>query len=102
MRKIKVTYHREGKSWWAEAGELEGFTAVANSFAELRQLVCEGIAFYLNDAPHELDEKLDSGATLVGIHSPVPGFTQTSWSSELATAWSRPRNSVEVGRVRQA
>lgn len=41
---INVTYHAEDGSWWAESAGLPGFTAVADDFAGVRELVLEAVA----------------------------------------------------------
>jgi predicted RNase H-like HicB family nuclease len=64
MREVTVTYHHDGSSWWADSTDLDGYTAVAASLEELRPLVADGVAFYLNDAPHIISEQLDSGGLL--------------------------------------
>ncbi|MBX3194728.1 MAG: DUF1902 domain-containing protein [Microbacteriaceae bacterium] len=63
MRQIRVTYHREDGSWWADSDEIAGFTAAAGTLAKLRELTAEAANFYL-DEPVALDEYLDSGARL--------------------------------------
>lgn len=102
MNQVTVTYHHEEGQWWAEALELEGFTVVGRSFAEVQQLVSEGVAFYLNDAPFSLVELLDSGATLVGATTSTQGLTYASWSSKLASAWNSPMSSNKVGATQFA
>jgi predicted RNase H-like HicB family nuclease len=62
MHEVAVTYHHDESSWWADSKDLDGYTAVANSLAELRPLVADGVAFYLGDEPHVISERLDSGA----------------------------------------
>lgn len=102
MRQVTVTYHRENNGWWAESPDLDGYTAAASSFAQLRALVIEGVAFYLDDAPHAIAEKLDSGAELVDQNSARTGWTGSSWSGRLATADSAPRRSFEVRHAEYA
>jgi predicted RNase H-like HicB family nuclease len=52
-----VVYHQEGGIWWAESPDVEGFGASADSLDELRPMVREGIAFYLEDDQLDLDEQ---------------------------------------------
>jgi len=96
MRQIAVTYHQEQGSWWAESDDLDGYTAAANSFSDLRQLVIEGVDFYVNGEPHVLAERLESGADLLGPASRAGGSRTWSWSGEIAIATSIPRHSVAV------
>lgn len=41
---INVTYHAEAGTWWAESPELPGFTAMAEDFAGIRELVSDAVA----------------------------------------------------------
>jgi predicted RNase H-like HicB family nuclease len=70
MREVTVTYHHDGSSWWADSKDLDGYTAVAGSLEELRPLVADGVAFYLNDVPHMISEHLESGELLADGVSP--------------------------------
>lgn len=56
MRRVQVTLHLEDGRWWAEAGEVPQFTAVADSLDELRGLTHEGLAFFLDEEEIELSE----------------------------------------------
>jgi predicted RNase H-like HicB family nuclease len=56
MRRITVDYHREGSSWWAESVDLPGFSAAADTRAELEDLVREGVDFALDGEPFVLVE----------------------------------------------
>jgi predicted RNase H-like HicB family nuclease len=47
MKVIRVIYHYEDESWWAESPDIKGWTAVADTHAEIVQLVEEGIPFAL-------------------------------------------------------
>jgi predicted RNase H-like HicB family nuclease len=47
MKEIRVIYHHEDGCWWAESPDIKGWTAVADSHAEIVQLVEEGIPFAL-------------------------------------------------------
>jgi len=69
MRRINVDYHHEDDSWWAESDDVAGFTAVANSFDELRRLTVKGLGFYLAGEHYTAVEHIN-GAPLVT--NPVP------------------------------
>jgi predicted RNase H-like HicB family nuclease len=58
MQTITVVYHQEGSSWWAESADVSGFATAGESLAEVRDLVREGLPFYLEDAPFELREQM--------------------------------------------
>ena len=47
MKLVRVIYHHEDEGWWAESPDLKGWTAVADSYEEIVQLVEEGIPFAL-------------------------------------------------------
>lgn len=48
MSPIRVIYHDESPhGWWAESPDLTGWTAVADTLAELQQLAEEGARFVL-------------------------------------------------------
>jgi predicted RNase H-like HicB family nuclease len=102
MREVTVTYHQDIDSWWAESQDLDGFTAAGNSFSELRPLVAEGVAFYLDDEPFVLFEILESGAQLMDGIVKASGWTGSSWSGQLAMALSAPRQSVEIRHTEYA
>lgn len=64
MRKVIVSYHHEGDSWWAESADVPGFTAAGSSLRDVRDLVREGLDFYLEGEPVRLLERTDSGVAL--------------------------------------
>lgn len=45
MRVIRMIVHAEGGTLWAESPDLPGFSAAADTFAELRQLIVDGAQF---------------------------------------------------------
>ena len=47
LLQVPVTYHNEGGSWWAESHLMPGYTAAGDSLEEVRELVRDGIPFYL-------------------------------------------------------
>jgi predicted RNase H-like HicB family nuclease len=49
MYRATVIYHYEPDGWWAESPNFPGFTAVGESFNEVRQLVREGIVEFSDD-----------------------------------------------------
>jgi len=50
MTEFTVLYHHEDGLWWAETPQLEEFVAGANTLPELQVRVCEGLAFFTEDA----------------------------------------------------
>jgi predicted RNase H-like HicB family nuclease len=47
METVCVIYHHEADCWWAESPDVAGWTAVADSYAEVVKLTEEGIPFAL-------------------------------------------------------
>ena len=43
---VRVRYHREDASWWAESADLAGWTAAASTLSELRSLVREAVEMF--------------------------------------------------------
>lgn len=48
MRHVTIRYHCDGQ-WWADSPDVPNYTAVADSFAELRELVFDGIDFVVGE-----------------------------------------------------
>jgi len=63
MERIRVIYHHEEGSWWAESPDVKGWTAVADTYEEIAKLVEEGIPFAL-EREVELEHILPAGANL--------------------------------------
>ena len=62
MDVVRVIYHHEPAGWWAESPDADGWSAAGGSYAEVRRLAEEGVAFALgrevaieHDAP--IDER---------------------------------------------
>lgn len=62
MRVATVRYHSEAGTWWAESPEAPGFTAVADTLSEFRELSRTGLAFYFETDDLDLREAMASGA----------------------------------------
>lgn len=60
MEPIRVDYHYEEGSWWAESPDIKGWLAVADTYEELVELVEEGIPFALECEALEREAKLES------------------------------------------
>ena len=64
--RVSITYHRENDTWWADSDDVPGFSAAADTFAETRKLVRDGLAFYFeDDEPSRVREFLESGAEVL-------------------------------------
>jgi predicted RNase H-like HicB family nuclease len=60
METVRVIYHHEANSWWAESPDVEGWTALGDSYAEVVKLTEEGIPFAL-ERPGELEHYVPAG-----------------------------------------
>jgi len=60
METVRVIYHHEDDCWWAESPDVERWTAVGNSYAEVVKLTEEGIPFAL-ERPVELEHYVPAG-----------------------------------------
>lgn len=92
---VRITYHSEAEAWWADSPDVEGFVASGADLAEVRQLVHEGLPFYLDDASVEIVEQSPwptSVVVEVRLNDSLPGASLTSTSG-----WwlSEPRNVVD-------
>ena len=47
METVRVIYHHEADGWWAESPDISGWSAASETFAELLELVKEGVPFAL-------------------------------------------------------
>ena len=48
MQRIRVIYHDERPlGWWAESPDVDGWSAAADSYVEVRQLAEDGVRFAL-------------------------------------------------------
>ncbi|CAL8978671.1 hypothetical protein CELL_02935 [Cellulomonas sp. T2.31MG-18] len=72
MAAVTVHYHEEDGSWWADSPDVAGFTAVGHTLTEVRQLVQEGIPFYLQDKAVDVREVSGSGSELRSVRIVTP------------------------------
>jgi predicted RNase H-like HicB family nuclease len=59
---VRVLYHREDNSWWAESPDVKGWTAAGDSYDEVRKLAEEGIPFALDRKDVELEHYVPEAA----------------------------------------
>jgi len=50
METVRVIYHHETDGWWAESPDVEGWSAVGDTYGEVVKLAEEGIPFALGRA----------------------------------------------------
>ena len=65
MEPIRVIYHREPEGWWAESPDVEGWTAVGGSYAEVLKLAKEGIPFALERDEVDLEHYVPAGESKI-------------------------------------
>lgn len=96
MRTAQLIYHDEPEGWWAASPDLPGYSAVGESFEDVRRLAREG-------APWYAEEELD-------LHHLVPG-PRSWWTSpsvgqrarlELAAPGPNPGFSIRVSGLPRA
>lgn len=78
MEIVRVIYHHENDGWWAESPDVEGWSAVGETYAEVVKLAEEGIPFAL-----EHEAKLE--------HFARPASTSSPEEHCLGTPLTRPR-----------
>jgi predicted RNase H-like HicB family nuclease len=56
---VRVVYHFEDGSWWADSEDAPGYYAGAEGLEELRKLVQEGLEFHFEDSVNVSDEAFE-------------------------------------------
>ena len=51
METVRVIYRHESDGWWAESSDVGGWSAAAESYAEVEKLAEEGVPFALGYGP---------------------------------------------------
>ena len=68
MTTVRVRYHEELDGWWADSPDIEGYVAGGASLGEVRQLVKEGVPFFLEEDSVELLEEGPGETPVVETH----------------------------------
>lgn len=92
-KSVRVAYHQEADSWWAESPDVEGFVASGSDLSEVRHLVREGLEFYL-DEEIELEEQAPwATGVVVETHFSSAAFG----ASVTSNVWAAliPRNVID-------
>lgn len=61
METIRVIYHHEDGSWWAESPDVARWYAAGDTYAEVVKLAEEGIPFALEREDVELEHFVPAG-----------------------------------------
>jgi predicted RNase H-like HicB family nuclease len=64
MDTIRVIYHHEDGSWWAESPDVDRWYAAGDTYAEVVKLAEEGIPFALEREDVELEHFVPVGEPL--------------------------------------
>lgn len=76
MDTITVVYHHEGEGWWADSPDLPGYVAAADTLHQVRELVHEGVPFYLDCEQVVILETGDVGQLVVDVRaSTLPWYS---------------------------
>lgn len=87
LRIVRMRYHREGGTWWAESPDVAGFTAAGSSLEDARKQAHEGIEFFF-------EEGADEGAAYVlfDLVGTDWEFDSQSLSSTSSPPTAKPRH----------
>lgn len=77
VKKVRVTYHREPEGWSARTVDAPGYSAFGETLGEVRGLVREGLAFFLDLAKEEMLVE-EEGIVLLGESVGKAVFQTTS------------------------
>lgn len=104
MTEVRIEYHYEDGSVWADSPDLSGFVASGADLAEVRDLVKEGVPFYLDADDVDIVEQSPSGSAVVDVRNSRQTPELFFFSSDArATGWMEhvvTRGSI-VGRLSQ-
>jgi predicted RNase H-like HicB family nuclease len=93
---IQVIYRQEDGVWGAESPDVVAFGAAADTLDELRALVREGLAFYLEDDNVELDERFPYPVALSTQPHDSPFWTASVTTSGSANVHSKVTEPVAI------
>lgn len=91
MRTVLVRYHHEVEGIWADSPDLDGYVAAGASLHEVRDLVREGLAVYLEGEDFEVREQgPGSEGTVVDllVNDEGTSVNVTTASHGVATGWA--------------
>ena len=64
MDVVRVIHHQEPEGWWAESPDVPRWYAAGSTYAEVRQLAVEGVAFALERTDVAVDHFVPESAAL--------------------------------------
>lgn len=98
MRTVTVVLHQDPETgWWADSPDVDGYTAADPDLQQLRQLVHEGLEFFL-DEPVQVEERLADGVwfpvtlsgTLALFGSSAAAIAKVVADTSTISAWRVP------------
>jgi predicted RNase H-like HicB family nuclease len=100
VRPVRVEYHREPEGVWADSPDLEGFVASGTDLSEVRALVREGLAVYLEGETVDILEEVHGHVPVVDVHLQDAPFSAT-YSTTTASPHGRLlRSTLSTSRWR--
>lgn len=69
MRIVRVLYRQEADGWWAESPDVPGYTAVGRDHEEVRQMIREGLPYFLGETLGYLEEIIAPSVTRPSVTS---------------------------------
>jgi predicted RNase H-like HicB family nuclease len=55
VKQVRVTYHYEDDTWWADSPDVDGYVAAGDTLEATRELVLEGLPFFLDEEVEVLE-----------------------------------------------
>lgn len=83
MRKVRVIYHCEDGTWWAESPDVAGWTVAGDSFSEVQDLSHEGLPFFT-------EEELSIEDVMQTLRSGNPYTEGYGFSIEVTERFQKP------------
>jgi hypothetical protein len=76
MQIVQGVYHQEPDVWWADSPDVSGYGAAAATLDELRELVREGVPFFLEVGQVKLDERFPTTVVSAQFEASAGWYTR--------------------------
>lgn len=88
MIEVRVDYHHEDGTWWADSPDLEGWVAGGETLEQARQQVHEGLRFFLDDEVELLEGEVDHPVVVSHVvTSGLQGWPTDATSAATLVKW---------------
>jgi predicted RNase H-like HicB family nuclease len=88
VKVVRLLFHEDEGSWWADSPDLPGFMAAADTFEEVRAMAGEGAAFFAGEVV-AITEAMDFHASFAGeVLTFSESGTVASDGQEIRLSWS--------------